>query len=250
MHPGQSNDLDFDGRLRRRKPVRFTVGMSPSRGSGWRERPWREEERCRGTRLRSSTGIGRRSSDEARVGSACRVDDDGAERQLIAEVCAVRVSGRAERPSHQVVLICGQGGQHCGDRTRYRGLEVPIISRAVDWHCICCVILVPVQFGRPYCGVPPALSPRHSWVAVRRYPKLSAAALFSARSRRFEKWSGGKVNCMLAETEQLLLFHEFCDYGPLSSLPPSATDALGPVLGLALIVIAWLPIVWLIWTLT
>ena len=55
---------------------------------------------------------------------------------------------------------------------------------------------------------------------------------------------------MLAETEQLLLYHEFCDYEPLSSLPPSATDALGPVLGLALIVMAWLPIVWLIWTLT
>ena len=52
---------------------------------------------------------------------------------------------------------------------------------------------------------------------------------------------------MFAETEQLLLFHEFCDY---EALPPSATDALGLVLGLALIVIAWLPIVWLIWTLT
>ena len=51
---------------------------------------------------------------------------------------------------------------------------------------------------------------------------------------------------MLAETEQLP-FHEFCDYQPL---PPSATYALGPVLGLPVIVIAWLPIVWLIWTLT
>jgi hypothetical protein len=52
---------------------------------------------------------------------------------------------------------------------------------------------------------------------------------------------------MLSEKEQLVLFHEFRDYEPL---PPSATEALGSVLGLALIVITWLPIVWLIWTLT
>ena len=55
---------------------------------------------------------------------------------------------------------------------------------------------------------------------------------------------------MLAETEQLLLFHEFRGYEPVSSFPPSAFDALGPLLGLVLVVIAWVPIVWLIWTLT
>ncbi len=55
---------------------------------------------------------------------------------------------------------------------------------------------------------------------------------------------------MLAETEQLLLFHEFRGYEPVPSPPPSASDALGRLLGLLLIVIAWLPIVWLIWTLT
>ena len=52
---------------------------------------------------------------------------------------------------------------------------------------------------------------------------------------------------MFSETEQLLLFHGFCDYEPL---PPSATEVLASVLGLALIAITWLPIVWLIWTLT
>jgi hypothetical protein len=51
----------------------------------------------------------------------------------------------------------------------------------------------------------------------------------------------------LAATEQLLDSPEFCDYEPL---PPSPIDALGLVLGLILIVISWLPIVWLIWTLT
>ena len=63
-------------------------------------------------------------------------------------------------------------------------------------------------------------------------------------------WSGGKVYCMsLAATEQLH-FPEFCDYEPLPSLPPRPIDALGSVLGLVLIVISWLPIVCLIWTLT
>ena len=54
---------------------------------------------------------------------------------------------------------------------------------------------------------------------------------------------------MLTETEQLPLFYDFSDYEPLPYRPPSATDALGPVLGLALIAIAWLSIVWLIWAL-
>ena len=65
----------------------------------------------------------------------------------------------------------------------------------------------------------------------------------------FEKKSAGKVNYMLAVTEQLPLFESY-DYQPVQSVQPCATDALGPVLGLALIVIAWLPVVWLIWTLS
>ncbi len=62
----------------------------------------------------------------------------------------------------------------------------------------------------------------------------------------------GNPNCVLAEPRQMVFFNEYLYEAPLSEPlhAPYSRNALGRAIGLAVILVSWLPIAWLIWTLT